>query len=90
MTPYLGTVFFDLGSSMTETRTSRRSGMGNQDQAGSMVFECWAYKNGKPWKKTEVVASSPAEAEEMAWMAFRNIRIMPAEVVVNNNAYQLQ
>lgn len=42
-----------------------------------MNYECWAYKNGKPFKMVHVLAKSKAEAEEKAWEKFKNLGINP-------------
>lgn len=46
----------------------------------SMQYECWAYKDGKPWKMVHVVANSKSEAETMAWDKFRALGISPERV----------
>jgi len=46
----------------------------------SMKYECWAYKNGKPWKMTTVNANNKSEAESLAWDKFRNMGINPESV----------
>lgn len=46
----------------------------------SMSYECWAYKDGKPWKMTNVVASSKSEADAMAWEKFKSMGINPERV----------
>ena len=38
-----------------------------------MKYECWMYKNGKPWKMTYLVADSKSQAETQA----ENVRKMP-------------
>jgi hypothetical protein len=43
----------------------------------SMSYECWAYKDGKPWKMVHVSANSKREAEPIAWEKFRNLGIEP-------------
>ncbi|MDP8170103.1 hypothetical protein QJU96_02215 [Pasteurella skyensis] len=43
----------------------------------SMSYECWAYKNGSPYKMVHVVASSKSEAEQLAWAKFRSMGIEP-------------
>lgn len=42
-----------------------------------MSYECWAYKNGKPYKVVYVVANNKAEAEVFAWEKFRSMGIEP-------------
>lgn len=46
----------------------------------AMSYECWAYKDGKPWKMTHVTASSRSEAEALAWDKFQNMGISPERV----------
>lgn len=46
----------------------------------SMSYECWAYKDGKPWKMVKVTASSKSEAESIAWGKFSNLGIDPEYV----------
>jgi hypothetical protein len=46
----------------------------------SMSYECWAYKNGKPWKMVHVTANSINEAESLAWSKFRAMGIEPETV----------
>lgn len=46
----------------------------------AMLYECWAYKNGKPSKMVQVTASSKSEAEQLAWQKFRDIGINPDSV----------
>lgn len=46
----------------------------------SMSYECWAYKDGKPFKMVYVTASSKSEAESLAWQKFRNLGIEPESV----------
>lgn len=48
----------------------------------SMSYECCAYKDGKPWKFTSVVANSRDEAESLAWQKFRDLGISPERVTV--------
>jgi len=48
----------------------------------SMSYECWAYKDGKPWKMTKVVAESRSDAENQAWQKFRDLGISPERVTV--------
>lgn len=45
-----------------------------------MSYECWAYKNGEPWKMVHVSANTKAEAESLAWAKFRAIGIEPDSV----------
>jgi hypothetical protein len=46
----------------------------------AMSYECWAYKNGKPWKMVRVNASNKSEAEALAWAKFRSMGIEPDSV----------
>ena len=46
----------------------------------SMSYECWAYRDGKPWKMTKVVAENRSEAEAIAWQKFRDMGISPEAV----------
>ena len=46
----------------------------------SMSYECWAYKNGKPWKMIYVNANNRSEAEALAWQKFRSLGIEPERV----------
>jgi len=46
----------------------------------SMTYECWAYKNGSPYKMVRVTASSRSEAENLAWGKFRGMGIEPDSV----------
>jgi len=46
----------------------------------SMTYECWAYKNGKPYKMVKVSASNRDEAEIFAWGKFINLGIEPESV----------
>lgn len=46
----------------------------------SMSYECWAYKDGKPWKMTKITANSRGEAEQLAWQKFRDMGISPESV----------
>ena len=46
----------------------------------SMSYECWAYKNGKPYKMIYVSANSKGEAEIFAWGKFINLGIEPDSV----------
>lgn len=43
----------------------------------SMSYECWAYKNDKPWKMVHVLANNSEEAENLAWAKFRELGIEP-------------
>jgi hypothetical protein len=45
-----------------------------------MSYECWAYKDGKPYKMVYVSANNKAEAEQLAWEKFRNLGISPERV----------
>jgi len=45
-----------------------------------MSYECWAYKNGSPYKMVHVIASNSSEAENLAWAKFRNLGIEPESV----------
>jgi len=46
----------------------------------SMSYECWAYKNGKPYKMVYVSASSRGEAEIFSWGKFIKLGIEPESV----------
>ncbi len=46
----------------------------------AMSYECWAYKNGKPYKMIRVSANSKSEAEMLAWEKFRSMGIEPESV----------
>ncbi len=46
----------------------------------SMSYECWAYKNGKPYKMVHVSANNKSEAEALAWEKFRSLGIEPESV----------
>lgn len=49
----------------------------------AMTYECWAYKDGKPWKMVNVSASNKSEAESLAWEKFRRLGIEPSYIVCN-------
>ena len=38
-----------------------------------MKYECWMYKDGKPWKMTYLVADSKSQAESKAVAKFRDL-----------------
>ena len=46
----------------------------------SMSYECWGYKDGKPWKMVKVSASSKSEAEQKAWQKFQSMGLSPDSV----------
>jgi len=46
----------------------------------SMKYECWSYKDGKPFKLVYVTANSKSEAEQIAWQKFRDMGISPEKV----------
>lgn len=46
----------------------------------AMSYECWAYKNGSPWKMVNVTANSKSEAVDLAWDKFKGLDINPQSV----------
>jgi len=46
----------------------------------SMSYECWAYKNGSPWKMTHVSANNKSQAIDLAWNKFKDLGINPQSV----------
>ncbi len=46
----------------------------------SMNYECWAYKNGSPWKMVHVSANNKSQAIDLAWDKFKNLGISPQKV----------
>ena len=46
----------------------------------SMSYECWAYKNGSPWKMVHVSANNKSQAIDLAWDKFKNLGISPQKV----------
>jgi len=45
-----------------------------------MTYECWAYKNDKPYKMVKVSANNKEEAIMLAWEKFRSLGIEPESV----------
>lgn len=45
--------------------------------SASMSYECWAYKNDKPWKMTHVSANDKSQAVDRAWDKFKNLGVSP-------------
>lgn len=45
-----------------------------------MKYECWAYKNCKPYKMVYVTATNKSEAEMLAWNKFRDLGTEPESV----------
>lgn len=41
--------------------------------SASISYECWAYKNGSPWKMVHVDANSKSDAQSKAADKFKNI-----------------
>jgi len=46
----------------------------------SMSYECWAYKNGSPWKMVHVSANNKSQAIDLAWDKFKSLDINPQKV----------
>ena len=56
-------------------------GMVASSLSASMSYECWAYKNGSPWKMVHVSANNKSDAISKAWDKFKNIiKITPQSV----------
>ena len=41
------------------------------------LYECWAYKEGKPYKMIRVSSGNKSDAEALAWEKFRGLGIEP-------------
>lgn len=54
--------------------------MGYRGEVKMLSYECWAYKNGAPWKMIYVSANNKSEAEQLAWAKFRTMGIEPDSV----------
>lgn len=46
----------------------------------AMSYECWAYKDGKPYKMVKVSASTQEEAIALAWEKFQSLGVSPEKV----------